>query len=62
MTEPIRLTREIHLPVRSKGREIINSFDVVIATCADPVTARLVADLVNLGQTTPEWRSRMGGE
>lgn len=62
MTEPIYLNREIHLPVRAKGREIFNSFEVVIATCADPITARLVVELINLGQTTPEWRNRRAGE
>ena len=59
--DPLRV---VHLPLFARGREVRNSFGVVVATATDPEIAQALAELANLGGarvksvTTPTAKER----
>jgi hypothetical protein len=56
------LLKTVHLPVSADGRNIKNSFGVIIAEATEQVTAHALAQLINLGQAGAEDLNRVHQE
>lgn len=50
MAHHLDLLRTIHLPVTSDGRNVKNSFGVIIATASDDITAHAIAEMINMAE------------